>query len=626
MLPPKTPVLLLLVVLLAFFIACEPQSSVPPASTPIATSGAAPVAAAAPVVITTSPDSDLYRLAESLRHVGTASALPRTAEPRVGQSDQFWVTDLNDKRVRRITASLVLVMPNAYWYVQDGENVDQNAIQESARFFEEQVVSKEVAMFGSPAHSSALDGRITILHAALQGVAGYFSGMDSYPQAVHHYSNERRMLYMNIKGMRLGTSQYKATLAHEFQHALHFDADPTEDTWINEGLSEFAAETMGFPSGFMRFYVEQPSLSLTEWPLEPNDSPPYYGLAHLFVRYLLTHYGSAERARDLLAQQADSIDGVSGYLRTLGVPQTFADVFKDWTVANLLAQQGNDRYSYANPPPRISLRKTLGQGKFVNGQVPQFGSEFIKLDGSGSATLRFQGVPLASLLPTKPFSGNACWWGNRGDGIDSRMTRAVDLTGQTSASLGFRIWYSTEEQWDYAYVVVSGDSGKTWDVLPSTHTSPENPVGNSYGPGFTGASKGWLQERVDLTPYAGQKLLLRFQYITDESINGDGLCIDDISVPEVGFFDDAESDAGGWQAEGFQRLSLTLPQLYAVQVVQTMQNGQITVLQVPLDQTSAGKLRLDGLDSQVQSAVVIVSGMTEHTRVPTTYKVSLDAQ
>ena len=135
--------------------------------------------------------------------------------------------------------------------------------------------------------------------------------------------------------------------------------------------------------------------------------------------------------------------------------------------------------------------------------------------------------------------------------MDTRLTREFDLSGLTSATLRYRAWFETERGWDYAYVAASTDGGKTWRALPATHTSDYDPVGAAYGPGYTGDSGGkWVQESVDLTAFAGRKVLLRFEYVTDDAAHARGFAVDDISIPELGFSDGADSD-GGWQAEGF---------------------------------------------------------------------------
>ena len=77
---------------------------------------------------------------------------------------------------------------------------------------------------------------------------------------------------------------------------------------------------------------------------------------------------------------------------------------------------------------------------------------------------------------------------------------------------------------------VSTDGGETWDIIEAPGTSPANPLGNSFGPGYTGFSDRWLYETVDLSAYAGKQVLLRFHYVTDAALNGIGLCVDDVSV------------------------------------------------------------------------------------------------
>ncbi|MEW5933102.1 MAG: protease, partial [Bacillota bacterium] len=73
-------------------------------------------------------------------------------------------------------------------------------------------------------------------------------------------------------------------------------------------------------------------------------------------------------------------------------------------------------------------------------------------------------------------------------------------------------------------------------------------------PGYTGSSGGWLHETIDLSPYCGGPLYLRFRYMTDWAVNGTGFFVDDITVTadgQVVFSDDAESDLVKWANEGW---------------------------------------------------------------------------
>ena len=39
---------------------------------------------------------------------------------------------------------------------------------------------------------------------------------------------------------------YEGIFAHEYQHLLHYYTDPGEDTWLNEGLSDYAQTLVGY--------------------------------------------------------------------------------------------------------------------------------------------------------------------------------------------------------------------------------------------------------------------------------------------------------------------------------------------------------------------------------------------
>jgi hypothetical protein len=185
----------------------------------------------------------------------------------------------------------------------------------------------------------------------------------------------------------------------------------------------------------------------------------------------------------------------------------------------------------------------------------------------------------------------------------------VDLTGVDSATLRFWMWHRIEEFWDYAYVAVSTDGGLRWEALEGERTSIEDALGNALGPGYTGATDGWVEERIDLTPFAGQPVQLRFEYVTDDSVNGDGWCVDDISIPELGYTDDVESN-GEWTAEGFVRvIGNRIVQPYLVSLV-TGRGDSAQVERVVLDSSNHGVVIVE------EPAVLVVSATALSTGQP----------
>src|SRR5207245_6180394 len=84
--------------------------------------------------------------------------------------------------------------------------------------------------------------------------------------------------------------------------------------------------------------------------------------------------------------------------------------------------------------------------------------------------------------------GSGVWWSNRGDSMDTRLTRHLDLHDVADATLHFQTWYDLEDQFDYVYLSASGDGGRTWRVLPGLYTTSDKATSNNYGSGWTGSS------------------------------------------------------------------------------------------------------------------------------------------
>ncbi len=126
---------------------------------------------------------------------------------------------------------------------------------------------------------------------------------------------------------------------------------------------------------------------------------------------------------------------------------------------------------------------------------------------------------------------------------------------------------------------------------------------------------------MDLSPYAGQKVQVRFEYVTDAAVNGEGLQVDDISVPAVDYFTDFESDNGGWEPAGFARVENILPQAFRLTLIVKRTNGETTVTPVSLDSENVTDLPLDLQDGD--QAVLVVSGTTRFTREPAVYSLEV---
>ncbi len=581
------------------------------------------------------PDVDYYDLTERLRGV-PATSLPRAArstpppERQTGTTEEFTVTDLVSYTRSTVSAELRLVTPNAYWYVDHSLNVNQEALERSAKVFEEGTYPTEIDRFGDTI-KGGFDGdrHLTILITRFGGAAGYYSSPDEYPKDIHPYSNERLMLYINGGSLRPGSNAFNMVVAHELQHALHWHGDSNEESWINEGLSTLAEELNGYRSFSPRLISRVPAVQLTHWEDEPSSNGAHYASAHLFLRFLSEHYGGYDKLGHLLLLPEDSIAGINAYLTQLGYTERFVDVFKAWVVANYGGKVSDPRYQYKDLDVQVRPDKQLNGSARFSDTVPQYAARYIESQlPQGSATITFEGSPTTDLLPTQAQSGRYLWWSNRGDSIDSSLTRELNLEEVQQATLRFKAWFDIEKGWDYAYITISPDNGQTWELLQGTHTSLDNPLGNSYGPGFTGKSGGgstnpaWVQEEMDLTPYAGKKVLVRFEYVTDEAVNNNGLALDDIEVPEIGFRDDAES-VQGWDARGFFRTTNEVSQDYVVQILSIGQDDSVTLQELSLDTQRRGEIRVCCYRESLKQTIIIIGALAPATTIPAEYTLTI---
>ena len=623
-----------------------PTSTPLPVLTPTPIPTATPSPAPIPMTVATSeepPVRDLFALAQRYGRAGASGApLTRTLPPNpdcceVGHRREFFVTDLIQRRNYTVDAELLAVSENAYWYADVETKLTAQELEQTAEVFEREIRPPIVEAIGD-IWKPGVDGdpHLVVLHTPLAAAAGYFSSSDSYPRATHPHSNESEMIVMDGDWLRPGSRQYFGVLAHEFQHAVHWNLDIGEDVWVNEGMSEVATELAGYEASFVDVFIQYPEVQLNYWPDEPRDTIPHYGAATLFVEYLHEHYGGDDGLAELARESGDGVNGVESYLSQYGV--SFIDVFADWVVANFLdgeldwradtsSEDQLDAYRYSGRS--VGLRRVRhAEGDFEETTTqPQLSARYyeIGLPDGGDVLVEFEGEATVAQVGTECWSGSYCWWGGNGDSIDTTLEREFDLSGVDEATLEFRLWYEIEEEWDYAYASVSTDGGETWTTLDGEHTTREDPLGANYGAGFTGNSGGgksaeWVRERMDLSEYAGmESVLVRFEYITDDGVNIGGIVIDDIAVPEIGFADDAETD-GDWRANGWQRIDNRLPQGFVVQVIEFGRDGGVSVRRV-----ESATFTVEGFGDTLDYAVLVVAPTTHVTYQPAGYTLRVRA-
>ena len=585
------------------------------------------------------PARDPPALAERLRLVpGPIPRIVNDTPPQyeVGDKDLFWVGNDEAGAHFPVTATLRIITPHLHMWVEEGYEVNEEDLRRSAERFENETYPTNRSFFGSewtPGVDN--DPHISIFNGRVPGVAGYFYSPSEYSRLVNPFSNEREMFFINLDVRKPGTDAYDATLTHEFQHMIHWYNDANEDTWVNEGMSMLAEQLNGFSvSVYANAYLAAPDTQLTTWAIAEEDSIPHYGASYLFMSYALERLG-LDTLKSIVRAEANGTAGFDDVLGRLKLSARFDDLFADWVIANYLddAMAGEGHYGYADLEigrPAIEEHHAEYPAS-ASGSVHQYGVDYILLEGTseGDLTIEFAGEPDVLLAPMNIHGGQWAWWSNRGDDSDTTLTRSFDLRGVETATLSAWMWYDIESDWDYAYMEISVDGGKAWSILETASSVTSNPNGNSLGPAYTGMSGGgetplWIEERVDLTPYAGQEVMLRFELVTDDAVNHPGLFIDDISIPEIDYSEGFEAGDGRWEAAGFLRTDNRLPQRYLVQLIQ-FENGRPVIRRMELNGLQVGTLELVGLGSEVTEAVLVVSALAPATTELAHYQYTIRA-
>ena len=571
------------------------------------------------------PGRDPLDLAVRLR--GLSASTPLIApEPAVGLvvgfTDTFWILDQRTAQLFQAPAMLRLVTDHAYWFVQTdlADRVLAADLQRSASVFENSTYPLIHRYFGSePKPSVDRDGHIVFLLANVPGVAAYFSSADAYPRAINPRSNEHEMIYVNLNALRPGQQAFDSTITHEFQHMVHFARCQSQEGWVDEGASELAMRVAGYEGSAPLAFATHPDVQLTTWSNQPTEVVRHYQAAYLFLRYVAERAGGWDALPRLFETCARGEGLFSAFLSRDPIAPDVDTLFTEWAVANLLqdASVGDGRYGYAGRRFHASVTgEATPQAAFV-GSVPQYGANYVELP-AGPGTATFNGDPSVPLVAAAS-EGGGVWWSNRGDSLDARLTRRLDLGDASEATLNFKAWYDLEDQFDYVYLSASRDGGRTWQVLPGRHTTADHATGNNFGSGWTGSTGGdWIDEEVDLTPLVGSEILLRFEYVTDQSFTGQGFAFKDLRIPQIGLDEQGAVD-GPWAAEGWVRVDGPIPERWNLRLVQRTPRGA-TVDPIEVDAEGAASF---ALDESATRTTLVVAPTAPRTLLPGSYSVTI---
>ena len=392
-----------------------------------------------------------------------------------------------------------------------------------------------------------------------------------YQHLLQYYVDPGEVNFINE-----GLSDYAISLVNYGQtNRTVFQDDPDAHIYCFQGFG--TVQTKSNPNARP---CGGPQNSLTLWGDEGANAEILadYGNAWSFLLFLRDRYG--DKILEAIHQDKDrqGIKSVQAALTKYGKGAKISDVLHDFQLMTLIDKIAGAKgakvtgvdVSKVTTKSLTSTVNLLNPAAYTAGGAAPNGADYVPLrsDGIGSLSgdelesvtfagrktlaplpLRWvvapQGPALPTLsfpqypnvppiqdiappaLPPSPLDNPAIFSGNAGDLNVSAVFKAKVPTD--NPTLTFTSVYNLEENFDYGFVVISTDGGKTYTTLGNANTrATVKPA--PAGVGFTGTSPIPVPQSFDLTPYAGKDVVLGFQYLSDPLVNLGGWYIDDVKL------------------------------------------------------------------------------------------------
>lgn len=249
-----------------------------------------------------------------------------------------------------VAASVRLVGAHGAIVTDDADNVPEAAVTELSKRFEEHIAPIDHQLFGEPKNAQGADrdgNGVVILFltskvAAIDpNLAGFFQNLDLLDPSLpaNASSNGADLLYLQPPSNTVNLDQLAGTIGHEYQHLINYYAkvinrqSSQESVWLDEGLSSFAEDVLGYGSDSFKnvaaYLSAVPDTSLTGFGIlatneREADSNARRGMAQLLVRYLYEQKGGADHTSP--AQLTDK-GGVAAVKALVQSPETGIELF-----------------------------------------------------------------------------------------------------------------------------------------------------------------------------------------------------------------------------------------------------------------------------------------------------------
>jgi hypothetical protein len=243
------------------------------------------------------------------------------------------------------------------------------------------------------------------------------------------------------------------------------------------------------------------------------------------------------------------------------------EVVANGTLQGVAEARGRATWTWDAPEPMASYLATATIGDF---DVRQY---------TANGRPMYDAVdPDLYVASVQPRTGSYYVVSGQADESYKRLTRTIAVPGN-GGSLSFWVDRDTEQDWDYFFVEARTPGQDDWTTLPDLagHTSQDTgascpsgwgalhpqlahyqtPAGDSCTPSgatgqwwaATGSSGGYEQWTVDLSRWAGSSVEVSLAYGSDQSVQGAGVFLDDVTTSTgegTTSFEDDASPYDGW--------------------------------------------------------------------------------
>lgn len=534
--------------------------------------------------------------------------------------------------------------------------------------FDNNIYPTNTKIFGEPLPRGDEGQKVWILIFNIRDEAYYYPEAESYIagyfSASESTENKKNIMHIDTYDWinRIGPDVnrpylYEGVFAHEFQHLIHFDQDPDEPSWVDEACAELAMYMCGYghPSGHLMYYMYyHPMTSLTFWGNALED----YGIVYLWSLYMYEHYGGADFISALVQEQANGIIGVENTLKSFGYTESFEEIYDALTIAIYIddVRKNDGKFGFYNLDVGSddtwgwSIEYVLSYGWwglpseapflvpsnwFLDIEPQPYTAHYFRFTNKKAADVFIDGDDYSG---NPAYSGIYEWYSDASAWAWQSFYQSFYIP-PSGATLNFYTFYEIEEDWDYGYVEVYDTVTEEWSTLNAAATvdTLDHPQDNPNTPddrepsayvdaglwhAFTGNSGGWIPVSMDLSPFAGHTIEIYFTLWQDGAFTLQNMYIDDISIPEKGFFDDVEYGEDGWESTGWYISNGLFDNGWSTTIIDTKgvpteiypeppDNNRMTlhsIYNVPIDfGTQSGSMRISattGKSGRIKVAIV----------------------